>query len=211
MLHPCGSCELRLTHAPCPTPLHCWGKPPSSGLGSVGTWQSPAAAPPGPASSSSRPRPAAAGTCRPPSRRLWRDCRLKCTSRPVQSEPQRLVKVDSNSRLWFVSEKHKQTARLPYKRRRARRQSWGTLWAARPQLALPWYWELFQKREDRLLLLPNTPPAAGANLLAPLGGKKEHKDGEVQGNAVTHWTPEYRYYNPIVHSDVDLTLWITAC
>lgn len=29
-------------------------------------------------------------------------------------------------------------------------------------------------------------------------GKKEHKDGEVQGNAVTHWTPEYRYYNPIV-------------
>lgn len=66
----CGSCELTLTPARCPTLLHCWGRPPSSGLGSAGTRQSPAVAPPPPASSSSRPRPAAAGTCWPPSRRL---------------------------------------------------------------------------------------------------------------------------------------------
>lgn len=90
----CSSCELRLTPAYGPTPLHCWDKPPSSGQGAVVTWQSPAGARPAMASSSSHPRPAAVGTCWPPSRHLWKGCCLKYTSRPEQSEPQSFVNMD---------------------------------------------------------------------------------------------------------------------
>lgn len=54
---------IRLTHAVCPTPLHCWGKPPSSGLGSVETLQSLVAVLPALESSSSLPQPPAEWIC----------------------------------------------------------------------------------------------------------------------------------------------------
>lgn len=61
-----------------------------------------------------------------------------------------------------------QQQHLPYKKRRSRLWSSGTLWAAPPGPPPLWYSGSSQKQWDQLLLLQSSRSEAGAKLLAPL-------------------------------------------
>lgn len=148
----------RLTPAPSPSPLHCWGKPPSLFRGSALTWQSPTAAPPVLAGSSSPLRRSAASICwqSAPPRRTG--CHQTTTSRPAQSGNPLAQDVNNLA----MTPARQQT--LPYKRERAKLLCLGTLSAVQPELLPLWYSGWFQTQEHPLLLLQGTPPVADATL-----------------------------------------------
>lgn len=91
-----------LTPAQCPTPLRCWGTPPSSCLGSGVTWPSPAAAPPVRVSSSWLLQRAAAVIYERPALRRWTGCRPICTFHPVQSRSPFDAQMPTTNRHYFL-------------------------------------------------------------------------------------------------------------
>lgn len=170
----------RPTPALSPTPLHCWGKPPSSSLVSGGTGQTPAAAPPVVVGSSWRLRRSAVVTCWQSAPRLRTGCRLTETSRPAKSSsPAQGINSRTN-----VDPPRQQT--LPYKREPAKLWCLGTPWAAQPELLPLWYWGSFQTRADQLLLQQDTQSVVGATLWAPGEREKQQETGRSTVLQVKH-------------------------
>lgn len=162
----------RPTPALSPSPLHCWGKPPSLFLVSGGTGQIPAVAPPVVVGSSWRLRRSAVVIYWPSAPRLRTGCRPIETSRPAKSSSP-AEGVNSRTK---VAPARQQT--LPYKREPAKLLCLGTPWAAQPELLPLWYWGWFQTQADQLLLQRDTRSVAGATLWAPgERGKTQRKTG----------------------------------
>lgn len=88
----------RPTPALDPISLHCWGKPPSSFLGSAVTWPSPAAAPQVPTGSSSPRQRSAASICWPSAPHRRTGCRRIKTWHPAISG--KLLAEDINNLTW---------------------------------------------------------------------------------------------------------------
>lgn len=148
----------RLTPALSPSPLHCWGKPPSLFLGSAPTWQSPTVALPVLAGSSSPLRQSAASICWQSAPPRWTGCHQTMTSRPAKSGNPLAQDINNLT----MAPAQQQT--LPYKRKRAKLLCLGTLSAVQPELLPLWYSGWFQTQERQLLLLQGTPSVADAML-----------------------------------------------